>query len=117
MNEVMELILVVAAGVYLFSCVQVARRMGRVGRGRARWFFVTLVATAIPAFVVLYREYQGEVERGASSDGASGGGTSPPRPPRGICPHCQQPVGQGEQEHGVSTCPHCGLRTKTERYA
>ncbi len=47
------LVILVIGAFYVFMSVRVAVQMGKLGRSTARWLFITLFFTAIPAGVVL----------------------------------------------------------------
>ena len=98
---------------YIFTCVRVARQLGRIGRSTTAWFLITLVCTAIPAAIVLQRHRMAEMRQGsqaaASGQGGEGGQDQPAAPQR--CRHCGGLLGpaQGGPAPPAQTCPHCGM--------
>jgi hypothetical protein len=76
---------------YLLTCLRVAMTMGRAGGNRLLWFLVTLLATALPAMIVLWRRRMRQV--GSSQRPGPVAGPGPDRPPDSqvrLCPHCGQ---------------------------
>ncbi len=97
------------AGVYLLTCLRVAIAMGRAGGNRLLWFLVTLLATALPAMIVLWRRRIRPVRASPPS------GRIPPRPRRTgpgiqvrLCPRCRQLLHPEELSGpGPVHCPTC----------
>lgn len=105
-------VIALLAVMYVFTCVRVAMHMRRLGRSPVAWFFVTLFLTAVPASVVMLREY-----RRRRDAAAAGPGRADPDAVR--CPHCGAVIaGPGkETPSGVVICPECRQPLGEDRYA
>ena len=97
----------VAGALYVVMSVRIARNMGRIGYNPIAWFFINVVATAIPAMIVLlhHRSRQCGLR---SSDGP------------GRCRHCNAllPATLDRTEpSGIAECPSCGMKLDEEYLA
>ena len=95
------LFIAVLAGLYVLTCVRVALQAGKGGRSTVRWFFITLIFTAIPAAIVIVRDRRRIKTASCSATIAR-------------CRHCGQFL-SGEldietDEMGEKICPHCGMK-------
>jgi uncharacterized paraquat-inducible protein A len=91
-----------AAGVHLATCTTAAVRMRRAGRSGLKWFFISLLATAVPAWMVLRRATRRSVNAGAAATQPATGGLR-------RCPHCHRLFAPEEAAVSVGSCPRCGL--------
>jgi uncharacterized paraquat-inducible protein A len=74
--------------------------MHRAGRGGLKWFFICLLVTAAPAWIILAR--QAKQSAGAEHGVAAGG--------MRLCPHCLHRITPEEFAAApAGTCPRCGL--------
>jgi len=100
-------VIAAAAVLYVSTSVRVARSMGRIGRSRTAWFFITLVLTAVPASVVLLRHHRRAAE-GWTVDGPA------------CCRHCGALLGSSPDPappSAVTECPSCGMKLDEEHLA
>jgi len=101
-------LIVLAAVIYVITCVHMAAQMRRIGRNPITWFFLSLFFTAIPgAAVLLYHNFAWMCRRGAAAKSAQADDGCDAPPPR--CPHCGELIGPEEltDSGGVTTCPRC----------
>ena len=98
------------AVLYLVTCLRVARQMRRIGRSPVRWFFITLLFTAIPASICFLWDNFSWLRGGRGRTGGAG-----PAPAGGDqrtirCRRCRKPISAAELQTAPppKTCPHCG---------
>lgn len=119
------LIVLLAAGAYVFTCARIARHAGRLGRSTVAWFVITLGLTALPAMVLFLTEFYRRKRVANMNPGDSGPANqeanppAPPLPDRKLCPHCSRSVRMGELDRssGSPTCPYCGMIIDEANYA
>ena len=103
------------AALYLMTCFRVAFAMGRIGRSRVKWFFLTLLLTAIPAMIVMWRYRVAAMTPArrvdAPRDSAPRGRASREAGGATTCPHCQELIHPEElsSSAGPCVCPRCRL--------
>ncbi|MGA2265090.1 MAG: hypothetical protein ABSH10_01500 [Phycisphaerae bacterium] len=89
-----------ALGVHAGTCTVAAIRMHKAGRGGLKWFFISLVVTAAPAWVILARQAK---RSGGAAHGVAAGGMR-------LCPHCLHRITPEELAAApAGVCPRCGL--------
>ena len=85
--------------------------MGKTGRSKLKWFFITFFTTAIPAVIVLFRDRRDALmPKPKTNNGTSS--TSIKKTLR-QCPHCAQLI--DEADEGV--CPSCKLTYEQDSIA
>jgi len=113
LSEIQWILIAALVVVHLVSCYRVPRWAKLTGRSPVLWFFMTLLFTSLPAGIVhQFDRVRGSRDRspgdGPRRDGSQNNqaGASP-----GRCAHCGERIapGQGENTHGVLTCPNCGM--------
>ena len=95
---------------YVLSCARVAAMMRQVDRSPVRWFFITLLLTAIPATLLLWwHRYKALSGTGREEDEEEPG--SPDKAAVGRrCPHCQAVLTRDDPPAGSDLCPKCGRK-------
>jgi uncharacterized paraquat-inducible protein A len=93
----------ILAAMHVAISVRVALAAGVLGRSRARWFFITLCLTGLPAMIVFQRDARRRLRQSPPPDP-----TAPP--PGGLvrCPRCRALVDRSEiAPLPVRICPRC----------
>ena len=90
---------------YVVLCVRVAIRVGKAGHSAVMWFFITLIFTAIPAYLLVLRRWMRRA-------GAEANQSSPRR-----CRHCGGLLVDPPSDGQGAVCPHCGMSLDTEHLA
>jgi hypothetical protein len=120
--------MLIALGVaaWIIPAVRIARMARQYGRSPRRWFFITLFASAIPATIVFWRDYQKQMRAAdvipgfggcpTDTDAAEHSDDEPDEQARcsGRCHHCGSPL-PPEQTAGESVCPTCRM-TRQEKH-
>lgn len=98
-------VIALVGAMYVMMCGRVAVRMATIGRSGVKWFFISLLCTAIPAAIVL-RRHAGKVRASGQRDGR----------PTGRCRHCGAVLGRAAKgTPGV--CGECGMTLDEETLA
>lgn len=95
----------------LVSALRISIYMHRMGRPALRWFFITLVFTAIPYTVYALCHNFGGLLRGEPGPG--------PHAPPARCPHCRTilPLDEDRPAELPATCPRCGAPQEGSAHA
>ncbi|MCD6364275.1 MAG: hypothetical protein J7M14_00190, partial [Planctomycetes bacterium] len=105
MSEVQWGLMALLGVLYVVLCVRVAIHVGKAGRSAVKWFFVTLLCTAIPAYLLVLRPWMRRA-------GAEANQSSPRR-----CRHCGGLLVDSQSGDQGALCPHCGMSIETEHLA
>ena len=98
-------VIALVGAMYVMMCGRVAVRMATIGRSGVKWFFISLLCTAIPAAVVLRRHVREARAGGRGDDRATG-----------RCRHCGAVLGRAAGG-APSVCGECGMTLDEETLA
>jgi hypothetical protein len=121
------LLIALAVVAWIIPAVRVSRMASQYGRSPRRWFFITLLASALPALVVFWRDYIKTLSA-RESLGGFGGQADQDAPAETTrregddlasgrrCEHCGE-ILPAELHAGQALCPTCRMKRHEERLA
>ncbi|MHC4294600.1 MAG: hypothetical protein ACYSTL_03350 [Planctomycetota bacterium] len=112
LSEIQWVLIVILVLLHAAACYRIPRWAKLTGRDPKRWFFVTLLFSALPAAVMQLQDFFAHRSRRPGRDTAEGeadkSALSQTR-----CPHCgaRSEAGAAVENNSAATniCPRCGM--------